>query len=77
MVTVEIYRQQAEAARRAAHKARSPSQYLMRLAENYDAQAAALEASYSGDRPTTSRAAPAATNPPVTSAPPATGAGSN
>jgi len=62
MVTAEMYRQQAAAARRAANKARSPSQYLMRLAENYDAQAAALEASYSGDRPTTAPS-PAATNP--------------
>jgi hypothetical protein len=55
MLTAEIYRQQANAARRAAHKARSPSQYLMRLAENYDAQAAALERSYAGDRPSVSK----------------------
>jgi hypothetical protein len=61
MLTAEIYRQQAEAARRAAYKARSPSQYLMRLAESYDAQAAALEASYSGDRPTIATSGPTAT----------------
>jgi hypothetical protein len=61
MLTAEIYRQQADAARRAARKARSPSQYLMRLAENYDAQAAELERSYAGDRPSISRPAQATT----------------
>jgi hypothetical protein len=65
MLTPEIYRQQADAARRAARKARSPSQYLMRLAENYDAQAEALERSYAGDRPSINRSGP-------TSSPPAT-----
>jgi hypothetical protein len=55
VLTAEIYRQQAEAARRAARKARSPSQYLMRLAETYDAQADEMEKSYAGDRPSIAR----------------------
>jgi hypothetical protein len=66
MLTAEIYRQQADAARRAARKARSPSQYLMRLAENYDAQAAELERSYAGDRPSVSRPAQGTTTTPAT-----------
>jgi len=69
MLTAEIYRQQADAARRAARKARSPSQYLMRLAENYDAQAAELERSYAGDRPSISRPAQGAPTTPATGTP--------
>jgi hypothetical protein len=69
MLTAEIYREQARAARRAAHKARSPSQYLMRLAENYDAQAAALERSYAGDRPSIGRSGSTSTSATATGSP--------
>jgi hypothetical protein len=44
-------RKQAATCRRAAAHARRPSEYLLRLADEYDGEAEALENQFAGDKP--------------------------
>jgi hypothetical protein len=51
MPTLEVLRQQAAAFRRAASHGKAPNLYLLDMAEQYERQAAELEAAYAGNKP--------------------------
>jgi hypothetical protein len=50
MTNASEFRKRAATCRRAASRARRPSEYLLRLADEYDGEAEALENQFAGDK---------------------------